>query len=360
MKLKVNTTTSYFALVFVFAIVSRVVDSIHLLRIAQVLGVGGVVAIYTYKSHHLKLITGSFVLVLLFLLKIYLYEEVYLTGLFIVSVVGAGLIYFELLEKSPKTFLHVIVCVSWISTFYIFLMIFILDVDSNEVVRGSRNYITTLFLALSSGIIIGLKKAAAGNILKFSSYVAILAMSIITFLYTGRTGVVISIGLVVLTLFHIFSPDLKIGSLLFSLVVTAIFLGIGFLLDLHEMSSGWARTQEEEIEGVRTIVWGIAAGYMLDPAYFMGVPEGFWEQLTGYSSHNSFIYTYSHVGWIGLFIILTVIIYNTAILLKKDKIVAGVFILIVARSFFDLTLLSTDLGPFFVLCILLANRKKYE
>jgi hypothetical protein len=360
MKIRVIWAAFIFAIVFILAIASRVIDNTYLLRIAQVLGLGGLVTTYTYRTHHIKLIIWSFILLFLFLIKIFLYDEIYMTGLFIISVTGSGLIYFDLLEKSPKTFLRVVVFVSWIVILYVFFMISVLGIDSNEVIRGSRNYITTLLLALSSGILIALRSVDARNTIRFCSYVAILCMALITFLYTGRTGVVLSISLLFLTFIHIFSPGLKFSSLLFSTVVTTIVLGVSYLLNLHEMSGGWVRTQEEEIAGVRTIVWGIAAGYMLEPAYFMGVPEGFWEQLTGYSSHNSFIYTYSHVGWVGLLIILTVIIYNTAVLIKKDKIVGGVFLLIVARSFFDLTLLSTDLGPLFVLCILLANRNNYE
>lgn len=355
--MKVNVIVVYFAVLLISSILGRVVENIYILRIGQIMGLGGLFVSYKYSSYELKLISVTLGFLFLFILKIYLYEEAYLRGFFAASIVGAGLIYFKALERNPKVFTQFLVTISWISSIYVFANLFFLGVDSNEIIRGSRNYITTLFLALSSGTLIGLREGVSGKLLKVSAYAAIMTMSIITFVYTGRTGIVVSLGLIILASLQILSPSIRIGSLLISVGIVSALLGIGFLLGLHEMSSGWERTQEKEIEGVRMLIWSIAVGYMLDPTYFMGVPEGFWEQLTGYSSHNSYIDIYSHFSWIGLAITLISIIYYMGISIKVDKVIAGILFLIVSRSFFDLTLLSTDLGPFFILCIILANEK---
>lgn len=359
--MKFNATSLVFAAIFTSAILSRVVDNVYLLRIAQVSGIVGLFAHYKYSFHQIKVIGGVTILVVLFLLKIFLYEEAYLTGLFTLSVLGSGLAYYKCIQQKNKFYLRYIVLVSYVVIIYLSWNIIVVGIDSNELIRGSRNYITTLCLALSVGIIIGLRSGVKRKAIKLLSYIVIYMMNIFIFIYTGRTGIAISLGVTYITLLHISGSNLKIGRLLISILILGLFLLIGFSLDLHEMSTGWNRLQEKSVEGgVRILIWGIALQYMLDPSYFMGVPEGLWTQLTGYSSHNSFIFIYSNFGWPGLILVAVATLYCLVYLSTKDKVITALMALMIFRSFFDLTLLSVDLGPFFILCILLTNSKIYK
>ena len=342
----------WLAITVVVVVLSRVVEGTTVVRVAQAYSIFVGLMLYRYQSWELKTFFICIVFAFLFLVKLFAYGDAYLTGFMPMGILALGLLYYRIFRRSPKIFVSIWYIALLLSCVYVVAMVEILGNDTNNVVRGSRNHITTLILPLFVALFVSARCSEPYRNKMKRIYVLGLATALILIMYTGRTGVmsaaiiVLAVFLAVVqsrhwrTLFVVFGSFL-IASFIFSPDISGIF----------ETSSGLQRLDEEQVaEDIRFLLWAEAVGYMTDSSYALGVPSGFWtENLSGgLTVHNSYFEIYGLYGWIGLIVAMTVIILMFYRVAEVDFIVSILVFALLLRSVFDTTLLDLVLGPVYI------------
>lgn len=353
----------WLAITVIIVISSHIVESTDLvIRAAQIYSILIGLMLYSYKTWELTAFIICSFFASLFSIKLIAYGEMYLTGFMPIGIVVLGLLYYRLFEQSPRVFITIWYTALFLSCLYIFASVEILGIETNDIVKGSRNHITTLLLPLFAVLFVSARYSVDYRDKMPRVLILGIAVALILVLYTGRTGVMSAFIITLITILVVVLQRYW-GTLLLA-AVSLVVVGLVLLSEISaivETSRGIQRLSEEQVtENIRFLLWAEAAGYMMDSNYALGVPEGFWSANLpgGLTIHNSYLEIYGLYGWTGLTAAMAVIILMFYRVAKADLIVSILVFALLLRSVFDTTLLSLVLGPAYIFITIVAIRQR--
>lgn len=355
----------FFSLVIAVLIFFRLVDIEGFVRIAQAVGLALLAirlpAIVKDRRNYAAILLALLFIGFVLANWIYWGGVTSLRGLFFLSALGYALALSGYLDRSKRSCFWVATGLAIAVATYIFWQIELRNVIANEVLRGSRNHIVTILLALSA-----LAYLSARNILLKTSHSIALASAfvlnaVVCILYTGRTGLVVGLALLLFVAgFLVLNGAVQKKVLIPCMALLIGVSGYELLLELMFQGTGFARFERIGADSVRWDINQLVWGHFVNFEFVWGYSAAFWSQTLGISSHNSFAEIYSVYGWFGSIVFVLFTLHSLWRALAADMFLAFMLSIMVFRSFFDSTFFSIDFAAVFLALIVVALRTTNE
>jgi len=365
MKYDKYTAGLWLAITVLIVVLGRIIEGIDIiLRAGQVYSILVVVILYRYKSWEVKGLLVCAVFSILFFVNLIAYENIYLSGFTPIGIFALSLLYYRIFRSNTGGFVYIWYVALLLSCIYVFVMAEALNYNTNNIVRGSRNHITTLLLPMYAIIFVATRYSEDQYDKMGKVFFLGVLVALILVLYSGRTGVLSAFFIILTSVFSLLSSRHWLVTLLtFGSLVLVSSVIIPDVSGTIEASRGLQRLNEEQVtENIRFLLWAEAVGYMMDSNYALGVPLGFWSENLplGLTVHNSYLEIYGYYGWAGITIALALIISMFYKVFRADPLVSVLVLALLLRSFFDTTLLDLVLGSVYIFITIVTIRLNRE
>lgn len=221
----------------------------------------------------------------------------------------------------------------------------------SDVVANSKNNIVTLLAPILATSLVMARllpqrrpSAAVG--------VAVLLGVVTLVIFTGRSGVIVGIGFLVIWL--ALAGLTRVWILLPAVVAVVVLASWSGSSSnepqwLNANESGIERLERLRAETPRTEIWRSTTKDVMNPAYAFGYPEGYVERVTRYydQPHNSYLGVLITYGLVGLGVVLAFIAAAGWHIYRRDVILFGLFSVLLVRALFDVALTM----PLFASCL---------
>lgn len=240
---------------------------------------------------------------------------------------------------APKVYMLPYYLVYYIIILFFYYQYFYLQIDTYGVMRRESGAINTIIL-LTLAVVLQAIDYRDNNRIPVLPSLLILPISIMSW---NRTGFFMSL-LYIVTVFYVGASKIKIRKHRIGIYIIVSIISVFFIVRYYNWFSNSSLMQKFDQYGVglestgRTSIWN---AYFTDFGFFQaifGKPIDDSHQLLGsYTNpHNSFIMLHAQTGLMA-FVIIFLMLKKLSQYWKSDKFIFFLFLVIIIRSFFDLS-----------------------
>jgi len=297
-------------------------------------------------------------------------DELWLAGFKPLLGLSVALLFYRATDCSPRETLHLLYVLSFGLFFYIGYNYYFLGLAPNDIfARGSRNHISTLLLTVFVLWALSFTKYHIGRVaptvIQLALAYLVVSVNIVLLLsVTGRTGLAVSIFILLWALAHpVFLNSMRrqplaslttISVIAIALVVTGYYFAADaakYLAYQRLLEAGVASAARLEI-----------VTFFLDnatsPTGLLGLPYYSIHEATGFSWHSSLIEFWVHYGIFGMLAFFVFCVYCISISAHTSLTLTILMIAILFRSVFDGPLFGPALSVAFFASVLIVTDSK--
>ena len=300
------------------------------------------------RSDEFALLVGAVGLSTLFVLKLLVYEEFYLTGMILIPLVFIAIALQRVSFSNPLLSSFLASTGAVVFSLWVLYGLYISGVATNEMTAFSRNTITTISLSTFVLTLLLCREVSYESPVWWYVICAGLMVAVVS-IHMGRTGILTSLFTLFILAFILYKKS-KGVAILFSCVILSLayYFSSGLMYGIHELPA-LMRIAEMGTDSPRWMIWSTVLEEIGSPRTLLGLESDLSTRLTGYAWHNGYLQAYSFYGAIGFMVLVAFLIacQYRAFLWSTEIGLAVAAVLV--RAFFDDQLINPYVGIILVL-----------